>query len=228
MRAQVEPGRAMGFEHILKGVGRYYTQRLVEHGPIARGADWSSEASQRLRFEQLLKVCGSPVGEVSLLDFGCGYGALADELLAEGWSFRYQGYDISAAMIEAGRVRHFGDARVRFVDDLAALARADYVVASGIFNVRLDTPDEAWEAYMVDMLDRMAALASRGFSFNVLTAYSDPERRRADLYYADPLRWFQHCRTRFSRHVALLHNYALYEFTILVNLVPLGGSWRSS
>jgi hypothetical protein len=41
---------------------------------------------------------------------------------------------------------------------------------------------------------------------------------RADLYYADPLFFFEHCRQRFSRRVALLHDYPLYEFTILVRL----------
>jgi hypothetical protein len=46
--------------------------------------------------------------------------------------------------------------------------------------------------------------------------YSDPERMRAHLYYADPCRLFDHCKRRYSRHVALLHDYGLYEFTILV------------
>jgi hypothetical protein len=39
---------------------------------------------------------------------------------------------------------------------------------------------------------------------------------RDDLFYADPLALFEHCRTRFSRRVALLHDYPLYEFTLLV------------
>ena len=43
-----------------------------------------------------------------------------------------------------------------------------------------------------------------------------PERMRPDLYYADPCRLFDHCKRRYSRHVALLHDYGLYEFTILV------------
>ena len=45
---------------------------------------------------------------------------------------------------------------------------------------------------------------------------SDRQRRggqaSAGLYYADALALFEHCRIRFSRHVALLHDYPLYEF----------------
>lgn len=211
----------MAHEEILRGVERYYSGRLAEHGATPRGVDWNSPASQRLRFAQLLKVCGTPSGVVSVLDFGCGYGALMDELSATGWTFRYQGFDVSDAMIQAARARYAGDARARFASDVGELDVADYVVASGIFNVRLRTPDAAWEAYMRDTLDQMADRAARGFAFNVLTSYSDPDRRRSDLYYADPERWFAYCRQRFSRYVALLHNYPLYEFTMLVNVVPL-------
>ncbi|MFX7953370.1 class I SAM-dependent methyltransferase, partial [Acinetobacter baumannii] len=55
-----------------------------------------------------------------------------------------------------------------------------------------------------------------GFSFNCLTSYSDEDRKRDYLYYADPCQLFDLCKRRYSRQVALLHDYGLYEFTILV------------
>jgi hypothetical protein len=39
---------------------------------------------------------------------------------------------------------------------------------------------------------------------------------RANLYYADPLYLFDHCRVHYSKWVALLHDYGLYEFTVVV------------
>jgi len=39
---------------------------------------------------------------------------------------------------------------------------------------------------------------------------------REDLYYADPCFIFDYCKRNFSRNVALLHDYELYEFTIIV------------
>ena len=47
----------MAAEHgVLEAVERYYGAKIAEHGPTARGVDWNDEASQELRFEQLLKV----------------------------------------------------------------------------------------------------------------------------------------------------------------------------
>jgi hypothetical protein len=50
----------------------------------------------------------------------------------------------------------------------------------------------------------------------MLTSYSDPGRMRPDLYYGDPREYFDLCKRKYSRHVALLHDYGLYEFTIIV------------
>jgi hypothetical protein len=89
-------------------------------------------------------------------------------------------------------------------------------VASGIFNVKLDTDTAAWETYVRHTLSAVDALSTRGFSFNMLTSYSDADRMRGDLYYGDPCIFFDLCKRTFSKQVALLHDYGLYEFTILV------------
>jgi hypothetical protein len=65
-------------------------------------------------------------------------------------------------------------------------------------------------------LDNIDRLSRRGFSSNFLTKYSDEDKMRNDLYYADPLFLFDYCKRKFSRNVALLHDYGLYDFTILV------------
>jgi len=201
---------------LLRDVERYYTGRLKEHGPTARGVDWSSEESQRQRFEQLAHLWEDDPqdAETSVIDFGCGYGALVDFLDDSGTAFLYQGFDISAAMIREATAR--AHARSTFTSDISRVKRANYVVASGVFNVKLNASSKAWEEYMTQTIDNMASLAERGFAFNALTSYSDVEKRRDDLHYADPLRWFDHCKRKHSRFVTLLHDYPLYEFTILV------------
>ncbi len=200
---------------ILARVETYYTAKLGAHGPTPAGVDWNSAESQRLRFEKLARLCDGAL-PFSLIDYGCGYGALLDYLIECGLPATYTGFDISTEMVRAARALHPGHGLDAFVTEESRLAPADYVLASGIFNVRLDVPDADWEAHLLATLDRLAALARRGFAFNALSRYSDPARRRADLYYADPLVLFDHCKTRLGRRVALLHDYPLYEFTILV------------
>ena len=105
---------------------------------------------------------------------------------------------------------------VELLADVTDGCIADYSVASGIFNVRLDQSDADWREYIVRTLEQMAATSRKGFAFNCLTSYSDADHMRPDLYYADPCWLFDLCKRRFSRNVALLHDYDLYEFTMLV------------
>jgi SAM-dependent methyltransferase len=200
---------------ILRTVNAYYSARVREHGPTPRGVDWNSAESQQLRFEQLLRV-RSDDAPFSIVDYGCGYGALVDYLDAAGATFRYVGFDISQEMTGIACARYDGRADVRFTSAETDLAPADYCVASGIFNVRLDTPDQVWLGYILSTIERIDRLGRRGFALNALTSYSDAEKMRPDLYYADPLLLFDHCKRRYSRQVALLHDYPLYEFSLLV------------
>ena len=200
---------------VLDAVRRYYSEKIVEHGPTAKGVDWNDQASQELRFDQLLKVC-DPSRPFSLNDYGCGYGALARYLGRRGYTFRYTGFDISDEMVVKARELLRDAENHRFVGSESELEPADYTVASGIFNVRLDAADDAWEQHVLETLGRIDALSLKGFSFNMLTSYSDADRMRPDLYYADPRVIFDHCKRTFSRWVALLHDYGLYEFTIVV------------
>jgi SAM-dependent methyltransferase len=200
---------------MLGDVARYYTSKLEEHGTTARGVDWNGEASQTLRFDQLLRIV-DVAGRFSINDLGCGYGALLDYLDGRGFGVDYTGIDVSAKMVRAGARRFEGRADVDFICAARLNREADYSVASGIFNVRLERSDAEWRGYIEATLDLLNAASRRGFSFNCLTSYSDAAKMRDDLYYADPCRLFDLCKRRYSKNVALLHDYGLYEFTILV------------
>lgn len=198
-------------------VARYYAQKLNAHGVTPQGVDWNSDDSQQLRFSQLLQVIGDERAEPTILDWGCGYGALAQRLLADGRPFRYVGFDVCTPMVEQARA-DVRDPRCTFTDCEDGLPAVDYTVASGIFNVRLEASADAWKAHVSRTLARMAENSRRGFAFNMLTRYADREKLRDYLYYADPGEYFRLCKERCSRNVALLHDYDLYEFTILVRL----------
>jgi SAM-dependent methyltransferase len=200
---------------ILEPVDRYYSEKLREFGPTHRGVDWSTASSQELRFSRLLQLLNDG-DDGSIIDFGCGYGALLDYVRASGRRVAYSGFDISETMIQAALGRH--GAQASFTDDVSQLAPADYVVASGIFNVKLGHEPDAWWDHVLQTLALMRSLCRRGFAFNMLTSHSDVDKRREDLFYADPTRVFDLCQQRFSRRVALLHDYPLYEFTIIVRV----------
>jgi SAM-dependent methyltransferase len=205
----------MSYDSIRSRVQQYYEAKIQTHGPTARGVDWNSPESQQMRFGKLFNVIDRSF-PFTVNDFGCGYGALADYLQKEAQPVQYFGFDISPLMIARAKELHAAANWITFVDQESELPEADYTVASGIFNVKLDTSAVEWEKYILETLGTINALSRNGFAFNVLTKYSDPEFMRPDLYYADPLFLFDYCKTNFSRFVALRHDYPLYEFTILV------------
>jgi SAM-dependent methyltransferase len=200
---------------ILSEVAVYYSAKLAEHGTTPLGVDWNSEESQILRFEQLTKVIRHTQG-FSINDLGCGYGALVDYLETKYREFVYTGCDVSRDMIRAAKTRHAARAKIRFVQAPMPIQIADYGIASGIFNVRLSRRDDEWIHYIGVTLDALDRTSHYGFAFNCLTSYSDSNKMRGYLYYADPCNLFDLCKKRYSKHVALMHDYGLYEFTIIV------------
>lgn len=200
---------------ILRQIDEYYSAKIREFGQNPRGVDWNGAESQLLRFQQLLKIMEGDT-DFSVADVGCGYGALLDVLPEYFQKFRYTGLDISVEMIRAANDRygHLGNAE--FLNATVPSAIVDYCVASGIFNVKSDCPNENWLEYIYDALRAINRVSLRGFSFNCLTSYSDVDKKRDYLYYADPCVIFEWCKRNCSRQVALLHDYGLFEFTILV------------
>jgi len=200
---------------ILDEVAAYYTSKLQQHGTSSRGVDWSTPASHRLRHRQFLRLIeGAP--EASVLDLGCGFGDFLRFLRTEGHRGRYIGYDVARSMIgEALRLYGRGPDRDWHVGS-EPTEQADFAVASGLFNVKGNTSTQAWSAYIDETLDVLARTSRQGFAFNVLSLCSDVERRQPHLYYADPTEILNNCIERFGRSVALLQDYGLWEFTVIV------------
>lgn len=201
--------------NILTNVADYYSAKLLEHGNTAKGVDWNGEDSQSLRFEQLSKIIVSE-GAFSIADIGCGYGAYLEHLETRYDNFSYYGLDISREMIEAAKQNYLTREQSTFEVSSTPSKKSDYCIASGILNVRLHHNDEEWQEYFNDTLDLLDNWSNKGFAFNCLTSWSDEDKMRDNLFYANPGMVFDYCKKKYSKNVALLHDYDLYEFTILV------------
>lgn len=206
---------------IVTDVVDYYEGKLATFGPTARGVDWKDETSQTKRFEQLVRALGLDErdGSFTLVDFGCGYGAFLP-FLRQRHQFSYIGYDRSAQMIAEAKRLHEDVNEATFTSDWSAVAPADFIAASGVFNVRLGWSAEEWSAYVLETLAVINERAVAGWAANFLTAYADEDRKRSDLYYAGPAAIFDWCKRSASRWVSLFHDYELYEFTIGVRCHP--------
>lgn len=202
-------------DDLLAQVAAYYETRLSQHGPTPQGVDWNGPESHEVRHRQFLRLIEEP--SASVLDLGCGFGDFLRFLRAAGHQGDFMGYDVASAMIdEARRLHGEGTDRRWIVGAVPEPGSADYAVASGVLNVRGDADGEVWQRYVRETVETLSRSARRGFAFNVLSLSSDPERRRTNLHYADPVATLAWCLSRFGRNVALLQDYGLYEFTVIV------------
>lgn len=200
----------------MNSIQDYFQQRLEQHGATPQGADWNSVESQEIRFEQLTKLLEVKTG-FTILDYGCGYGGYADYLAKNDFHFsQFYGVDILEDMVRKAKDLHPVQERFFFTTDLDEIPLVDYATASGVFNIRLNTDYESWTKYVISCLEELNKRTQRGFASNFLTSYSDPEKMVSRLYYADPCFLFDYCKKNFSKNVAILHDYKLYDFTLIV------------
>lgn len=197
-------------------IEQYYSKKIIEYGPTPRGVDWNGVDSQIIRFEQISKVILEKTFSIS--DIGCGYGKYYEFLEKREKCFKYFGYDLSSEMVKSANSLYGYYTNVIFnkINDILEIEQTDYIVSSGIFNVKLEISNVEWLEYILDTLNKINNQSIKGFAFNMLTKYSDKEYLRDDLYYADPMFIFDYCKKKFSKNIALLHDYGLYEFTIIV------------
>lgn len=199
----------------IRDIASYYSARLAEHGATPRGVDWNGQASQDVRHAQFLRLLDAkPDG--SVIDLGCGYGDFLRFLRAQGSVAPYTGYDVAPSMIDAAKQLHGESADCNWKVGARPEKSADFAIASGIFNVKGTVDTHTWADHVYETIDILAAASRSGFAFNILSLASDPERRREDLFYADPVDTLRHCIAHYGRSVALLQDYGLYEFTMIV------------
>jgi SAM-dependent methyltransferase len=204
---------------LLQQSADYYSESLRRCGDGARGMDWKDEASQHLRFAVLTRILDGLAG-ASVLDVGCGSGALRTFLRERGVDVQYLGIDVSAEMVAACRRRH-GQNSARLATTAELLRdgeRFDFVVASGTFNVKQGVDARRWGAYVRRSLAEMFGLARCAAAFNIMS--SEVDYRRDHLYYLDPRQVPSLARRCGTRYFRLDHAYPLYELTVALFRQP--------
>lgn len=199
----------------LSEVSKLYSESLAKHGAESQGVGWRDQASHRLRFDKLACVIEPGRKAITINDLGCGYGAFFGYLVKSGIDVaHFNGYDISSEMLLEARAR-LSSPKVRLLQSAVLESVADYSFACGIFNVRLERSEDDWREHILATLDNLNSNSEAGFAFNLLTSYVD--WKEPHLFYGDPLFFFDYCKKNYSRYVTLLHDYPLWEWTILVS-----------
>lgn len=201
----------------LEKVAEYYSAKFAEHGATSKGVDWNPDGHWA-RFDKFLPLLETAEDCFSILDFGSGYGALADFLFSHDFNFSYVGVEIVDEMREVAGRRFQDSTGVSFLSALDGSEFAagvfDFVVASGTFNVKLDADPNSWKDYVYSSLINLSAIAKRGISVNFLSSNAEIESREQRLFYAEAHQVANFVRREISPRFLLDHSYSRWEFTI--------------
>jgi len=195
----------------------YYSAKVARFGATPLGVDWTCIATQELRFVQLLKLCNWRA-PFSINDLGCGYGAIIGYLAKyhRAAEVDYLGIDLSAKMVRHAKRKWHRRRSTRFYVGNISPRIADYTIASGIYNVKLDQPIDLWEEYVARSLSQMHATSRRGFAVNFKAPLSDKGPSPPQLYRTRPGHWMRFCQRALKASPELIAHYGLREFTLLV------------
>lgn len=191
-----------------------YRKRWQEFGYDSRTLGWNKDC-QWVRFDAALE--GIAAGEMdSVLDVGCGFADLLGFLRERGWCGRYIGVDLLDDLLEVARHAYAGDRAAEFicgdVHQTPPYCASGLVLALGIFNHRMDQGNEA---FIQETLDAMWRLSRSVMVCDFLSTSSDPQRREAHLYYADPAEVYRYGAV-YSKRLMIHHAYMPFEFQLKI------------
>lgn len=195
----------------------HYRATFLAHGANSQGVDWGPrEDAARLRQDIMLAVAdGFPTGG-TLLDVGCGYGALAERIDARGLRLDYTGIDVVGEMVDEAQRRH---PHRRFLHgdflEVAEIGPFDYVVCNGILTQKLTATTLEMNVHARRLISAMFATCRRGCAFNVMTTYVNYQAD--NLYYRNPAELLAWCMSELTPRVRLDHAYPLYEYTLFLH-----------
>lgn len=172
----------------------YYSERLAQYGlSDVRALGWGSVESQQLRFRVLCEI--ADLRGHSILDFGCGFGDLYDFM---GRPEGYVGCDDNPEMLKAACARY---PTAKFVSEPE---HADYILASGVFNL-----NRSWQGALFDLWNS----AQLGMAVNFTSSLA--KYKQPGIEYVDPLMVIEQCMI-YSKRFALRHDYKENDCTIYV------------
>ena len=165
----------------LASLTEYYNKLVSFYGPGLDSLQWNSKFSQTVRYDILVQHLPDHCN--SICDAGCGTGDFYDYLCQKRLTYNYFGFDISANMIVAAQQAYAkGQFKCLAIDQLSHLRTFDVVVASGLFNIRVNQHED----YILEFIQRCLERAKIEVRFNRLSKKYLRRKGSSKFVYCDP------------------------------------------
>jgi len=201
-------------------VNEYYDTYLKKYKKGSKAVNWNSKKTQFMRFEKIFE-CGN-FNNKKIHDVGCGLAHFYEFLKSKKMKFTYIGSDISNKMLMYAK-KNFINKKINLQNinllnvkkkKMLKKLKADFVIANGLFTVKLNLSNKYWWLYIKKMLKIMFYLTKECLVFNLMK--NNVDYKDSHLYYQplDPLIKF--IERNLSRKIIIKQDYPLYEFMVYV------------
>jgi len=140
---------------------KFYSSAIDKYGTTAKGVNWHSKESQKIRFDVILEMLPNEIGSYTIADAGCGFGDLYTYMMKKKRVPKsYIGIDLLPDMYSIASEKTGCEIVIADIckDELPP---ADYYVCSGAMNVL-----ESFETHL--FVRNCFSTCRLGFIFNVL------------------------------------------------------------
>jgi len=184
-----------------------YNQRLNVFGYSPETLGWGKNGRQDIRFS----VLSQPIiinKNCSVLDIGCGFADLYLFLINNGWSGRYVGVDIVPSLLAIAKDKYPNIELYNYdIEQSRNIGKFDYVVASGVFNAKLNGTNN--EQHIISSLKDMFDMANEMVCLDFMSSYVDFQKEGS--WHTDPV-WLINQITKLTKRFSIRHDYMPFEF----------------
>ena len=205
-----------------KQIANHYKEKFNQFGATPQGLDWDNEENMNKRYQVMLDLTQGEEN-ISLLDFGCGYGGFYNFLIKNQHHnfINYSGVDINENLIIKARELYpngeffQSDINRNTLDcDLFDMKMWDYVVMNGVFTVKQNLSQEEMIDFMCSALEKIWSKTNKGIAFNCMSKILDYERD--DLFHVSFDQLSQWIYDNLSSKFTIRQDYGLREFTMYI------------
>jgi SAM-dependent methyltransferase len=147
-----------------------------------------------------------------VVDFGCGYGALLNYLVSEGFSGEYIGIDLVEESICEAAETFKNRQNTIFLIGSEIDCNAEILYASGVFNVMFIERDRWLEEFVVP---KITDFVHKSANVNVNFLKDDPSRPNNHLLYISPKELFTRLNLNGCEY-KVKDDYSLWEWTLSI------------
>ena len=188
---------------------KHYNKQIDTFGPTTGALQWYSKFTQEERYKVICNQIKEP--NISLLDVGCGCGDLYNYIKTNNYDIHYTGIDISANMIiSAQKAYPSGNFKCLNLTTICTNNSFDYIVASGVFNLRMKNHLTT----MLSQIQTMLQHANKGVIINFLSHKVAKWSKSNEFVYTNP----EEILTHFTNYnYQLIDKYLPNDITLVLS-----------